>query len=87
MSHSTIFIQYAVCQNQAKKNTQNTEPTPEDDGGFELAPNPAYGKMSYVKGDESQNGGVHPVRNDDGGNVYVSTDGEPTAYENLNVLH
>ena len=87
LSHCTLFIQYTVCKKEGKDSTQDTEPTPENDGEFELTTNPAYGEISYVKDDKSQNGGPHPVWDDDGGNVYVSTDGEPPAYENLNVLY
>ena len=83
-----IFIQCTVCRKEAKDKSQDTEPPPEDYGGFELTPNPAYGEVSYVKSDKSQNGGVHPVNDDDGvGNVYVSTDREPPAYENLEMLY
>ena len=83
-----IFIQCTVCRKEAKGKTQDTEPPPEDDSGFELTPNPAYGEVSYVKSDKSQNGGAHPVDDDDdGGNAYVSTDREPPAYENLEMLY
>ena len=81
-------IQCTVCRKEAKDKTQDTEPPPEDYGGFELTPNPAYGEVSYVKSDKSQNGGAHPVNDDDGvGNVYVSTDREPPAYENFEMLY
>ena len=81
-------IQCTVCRKEAKNKTQDTEPPPEDYGGLELTPNPAYGEISYVKNDKSQNGGAHPVNDDDGdGNVYVSTDREPPAYENLEMLY
>ena len=79
-------IQCTVCRKEAKDKTQDTEPPPEDYGGLELTPNPAYGEVSYVKSDRSQNGGAHPV-NDDGGNVYVSTDREPPAYENIEMFY
>ena len=82
-----IFIQCAVCHKKAKDKTQDTEPPPEEYGGFELTPNPAYGEVSYVKSDKSQNGGAHPVHDDEGGNVYVSTDREPPAYENIEMLY
>ena len=80
-------IQCTVCRKEAKDKTQDTEPPPEDYSGIELTPNPAYGEVSYVKSDTSQNGGAHSVNDDDGGNVYVSTDREPPAYENLEMLY
>jgi len=55
---------------------------------LELTPNPAYAAISYVKSDNSQNGGAHSVDDDDGGNVYVSTTHmEPPAYENFAMLY
>ena len=82
-----LYMQCTVCHKEAKDKTQDTEPPPEDYGGFELTPNPAYAEVSYVKSDKSQNGGAHSVDDDDGGNVYVPTHMEPPAYENFEMLY
>ena len=66
-----IFIQCTVCHKEAKDKTQDTEPPPEDYGGLELTPNPAYAEVSYVKSDKSR-GEVNLTKENDDGNVYVS---------------
>lgn len=68
---------------------QGTGPTQADYGGFELSLNPAYCTVEFeiVKGNKSQAGEVQPTNDNEGGNVYVSTDGEPPAYENLKLLY
>ena len=68
---------------------QGTGPTPADYGGFELSPNPAYGtvEFEFVKGNMSHAGEVQPTNDNEGGNVYVSTDGEPPAYGNLKLRY
>ena len=64
-------IQCTVCRKEAKDKTQDTEPPPEEYGGFELSPNPAYGEILYVKSDTSL-GKVQLTKENDDGNVYVS---------------
>ena len=64
-------IQCTVCHKKAKDKTQDTEPLPEEYGGLELTPNPAYGEISYVKSDKSR-GEVQLTKENDDGNVYVS---------------
>ena len=84
-----IFIQHAVCRRATQDVTQSTESTLADYGGFELSPNPAYGTVAFaiVKSDKSQDEESQPAKDDDDGNVQVSKERQPPAYENLKVLY
>ena len=87
-----LSFQHAVCRKAAiaSGKTQEAEPTPEDYGGFEMSSNPAYGGVEFTKS-KSQPESSQPAGDDDEddvakGNVYVSTEEEPT-YENFHVLY
>ena len=85
-----IFIKYAGGQKAVTHNTRDTEPAPapDDYGGFELSPNPAYGTVEFVsvQSGSSRDGETQPAMND-AGTVPAPTEGQPPGYENLEMLY
>ena len=85
----SIFYTYAGRQKAVTHNTQGTEPAPapDDYGGFELSPNPAYGTVEFVivQSSNSRDGETQPATSDDEIEP-TSTERQPPAYENLEML-
>ena len=86
----SILIKYAGRQKAVTHNTRDTEPAPapDDYGGFELSPNPAYGTVEFVsvQSGSSRDGETQPAMNDDG-TVPAPTERQPPGYENLEMLY